>query len=466
MSAPGSFRAGNGREKGEMETLASKRFSNQDLKKLIIPLVIEQLLAITVGLADSMMVARVGEAAVSAVSLVDSVNVLLQNAFAALATGGAVVAGQYLGRRETDKACRSAQQLLLFMGECAVGVTVLLYVLKHFILHVVFGSIAPDVAAYANTYFIIVEASTVFLAIYSVGAALFRVMGNSQVSMKVSLIMNAINVVGNATLVFGFHMGVAGVAIPTLVSKAAAAVMMVALLYRKDFLLHLTKPFSFRHEKLIIQNILKIGVPNGVEGSMFQLGKILLLSVVAVFGTASVAANAVGNTLCSFQILAPQSIGLGMVTVVSQCVGAGDFEQARYYTRKLMRWGYAAMTLSVGVLFLAMPFLLRVYGLSHEATHFARIIILTHGGFGMLLWPAAFQLPQALRAAGDTQFTMVVSSASMWTFRVILGVIFARICGFGVLSIWYSMYIDWVVRVFFFIRRYRGHQWELKALKE
>lgn len=449
-----------------MESLSSLKFSNQDLKRLIIPLVIEQLLAITVGLADSMMVARVGEAAVSAVSLVDAVNVLLQNAFAALATGGAVVAGQYLGCRETDKACRSAQQLLLFIGECAIGVTVLLYALKYFILHVVFGSIAPDVAAYSNTYFMIVEASTFFLAIYSVGAALFRVMGNSRVSMRVSLIMNAINVAGNAVLVFGFHMGVAGVAIPTLVSKGVAAVMMVWLLYRKDFLLHLTRPFKFRHERLIIHNILKIGVPNGVEGSMFQLGKILLLSVVTAFGTASVAANAVGNTLCSFQILAPQSIGLGMVTVVSQCAGAGDFLQARYYTRKLMRWGYAAMALSVGVLFLAMPFLLRVYGLSHEATHFARIIILTHGCFGTAIWPAAFQLPQTLRAAGDTRFTMVVSSASMWTFRVILGVIFARICGFGVLSIWYSMYIDWMVRVFFFIRRYRGHRWELKALKE
>jgi putative MATE family efflux protein len=441
-------------------------FSNRDLRKLIIPLVIEQLLAMTVGLADSMMVARVGEAAVSAVSLVDSVNVLLVQAFAALATGGAVVAGQYLGRRETDKACVSAGQLMLFMGECALVITALLYALKYFILHVVFGNIAADVAGYADTYFLIVEASTFFLAVYSAGAALFRVMGNSKTSMLVSLIMNAINVAGNAVLIFGFHCGVEGVAIPTLISRVVAAVLMTALLCRPAQAIHLERPFRFHHEKQMIRNILRVGVPNGIEGSMFQLGKIMLLSCVTVFGTASVAANAIGNTIANFQCMAPMSVGLGMVTVVSRCVGAGSFERARYYTRKLTKWGYASMLAVNVIIFLLMPLLLKVYGLSDTATAYARIILWTHGGIGVFIWPLAFELPQALRAAGDTRYTMIVSSASMWTFRVILGVIFARLCGFGVLGIWFSMYIDWVVRAVFFVVRYRGHRWELMGLKE
>ncbi|MCI2055630.1 MAG: MATE family efflux transporter [Oscillibacter sp.] len=449
-----------------METRSLIDFSNKDLRKLIIPLVVEQLLAITVGLADSMMVACVGEAAVSAVSLVDSVNVLLQNAFAALATGGAVVAGQYLGRRQTEKANHSAQQLMLFMGELAVVITAALYILRNFILHVVFGAIAPDVAAYANTYFLIVEASTFFLAIYSAGAALFRVMGNSGISMRVSLVMNAVNVVGNAVLIFGFHRGVEGVAIPTLISRIVAAVGMVVLLHRPSLVLHLDKHFSFRHEKLIIGNILRIGVPNGIEGSMFQLGKIMLLSVVTVFGTASVAANAISSTIANFQCLAPLSIGLGVVTVVSQCVGAGDYTKARYYTRKLIKWGYASMLAVNLLIFLLMPLLLRIYGLSAEATAYAKIILWTHGGFGILIWPLAFELPQALRAAGDTRFTMLASSISMWTFRVILGVIFARVLNLGVLGIWFAMYVDWVVRAACFVIRYRGHRWEKKALKE
>jgi len=442
------------------------RFSNRDLRKLIIPLVIEQLLAITVGLADSLMVARVGEAAVSAVSLVDAVNVLLVSMFSALATGGAVVAGQYMGRRETEKANLAGGQLLLFMGEIALGVTALLYLGRGFILGVVFGSIAPDVAAYSNTYFLIVEASTLFLALYNGGAALFRVMGNSGISMWVSLIMNAINVVGNGILIFGFHRGVEGVAIPTLVSRIAAAVMMLVLLRNPKLPLHLEKKFRFRHEKQMIRNILLLGVPNGIEGSMFQLGKILLLSVVAPFGTASVAANAIGNTIASFQILGPQSIGLGMVTVVSRCVGAGDFDRARAYTRKLMRWGYASM-LAVNLPMLAsLNAVLGLYGLSQTATDYARIILTLHGCIGILIWPVAFQLPQTIRAAGDTRFTMLTSSISMWTFRVVLGVLMARTFQMGVLGMWYAMFVDWVARSIVFVLRYRGHRWETKALRD
>lgn len=449
-----------------MGDTAEVRFSNRDLRKLIVPLVIEQLLAITVGLADSLMVARVGEAAVSAVSLVDAVNVLLVSMFSALATGGAVVAGQYMGRREAEKANLAGEQLLLFMGEVALGVTALLYLGRGFILGVVFGSVAPDVAAYSNTYFLIVEASTLFLALYNGGAALFRVMGNSGISMWVSLIMNAINVVGNGILIFGFHSGVEGVAFPTLVSRIAAAVMMLVLLRNPKLPLHLEKKFRFHHEKQIIRNILLLGVPNGIEGSMFQLGKILLLSVVAPFGTASVAANAIGNTIASFQILAPQSIGLGMVTVVSRCVGAGDFGKARAYTRKLMRWGYGSM-LALNVLMMAsLNAVLRLYGLSQTATDYARIILTLHSCIGVLIWPLAFQLPQTIRAAGDTRFTMLTSSISMWTFRVVLGVLMARTFQLGVLGIWYAMFVDWVTRSIVFVVRYRGHRWETKALRD
>jgi len=449
-----------------MGTDASIDFSNRALRKLIIPLVIEQLLAITVGLADSLMVARVGMAAGSAVSLVDTVNILLINSFAALATGGAVIAGQYLGRRETEKANRSAWQLLLFMGECSLVITAILYLLRGFILNVVFGAIEPDVAAYANTYFLIVEASTFFLAIYNAGAALFRVMGNSKTAMWVSLIMNLVNVVGNAILIYLFHRGVEGVAIPTLISRIVAAVLIVVLLLRPGLPLRLERPFRFRHDKQMIRNILHVGVPTGIEGGMFQLGKILLLSVVAGFGTASVAANAIGNSIANFQVLAPQSIGLGIVTVVSRCVGAGDFEKARYYTKKLMVWSYVSMIVSVAIIFVCTPGLLWLYNYSAEATYYAKIILWFHGGAGSLIWPIAFVLPQAIRAAGDTRFTMTVSTASMWAFRVILGVVMATTLGLGVLGTWYAMFVDWAVRSIFFGIRYRGHRWEAMGLKE
>ena len=440
-------------------------FTKEDLRRLIVPLVIEQLLAITVGLFDSVMVSQVGEAAISAVSLVDTVNVLLVNAFAALATGGAVIAGQYLGRREPQKAGHSGQQLLLFMGEASILIMALFYLGKGFVLGVVFGQVEPDVAAYANTYYLIVEASIPFLALYSAGAALFRVMGNSKISMWVSLLMNLINVIGNAILIFGCHMGVEGVAIPTLVSRLVAAVAMIVLLRRPGLPLRIER-FSFRHDRYVVKHILRFGVPNGMESSMFQLGKILLLSTVSVLGTASVAANAISNTVCTFQCVPGNALGLAMVTVVSRCVGAGNYEKARYYTKKLLKSTYLYMCGTIALVLALLPLIMRLYNVSDQAAEYARQIIWLHGIVGIILWPASFTLPQALRAAGDTRFTMAVSTVSMWTLRVGLGVLLGRYWGFGVVGIWIAMFADWTLRVAFFIPRFHGHKWETMGIRE
>lgn len=447
------------------KTQLTVEFTKQDLRKLIIPLVIEQLLAITVGLCDSVMVSQVGEAAISAVSLVDTVNVLLVNAFSALATGGAVIAGQYLGRREQAKAGHAGEQLLLFMTEVSLAVMVLFYLCKGFVLGVVFGQVEPEVAAYANTYYMIVEASIPFLAVYNAGAALFRVMGNSKISMWVSLGMNLVNVVGNAILIFGLHRGVEGVAIPTLVSRMVAAVAMIILLRRKDLPMHVER-LSLRHDRYVVKNILRFGVPNGLESGMFQLGKILLLSTVSVLGTASVAANAIGNTVTTFQCVPGNALGLAMVTVVSRCMGAGSYTQARYYTKKLLAKTYLYMAGTIALVLALLPLILQLYSVSPEATDYARTVIWMHGVVGALLWPAAFTLPQALRAAGDTRFTLAVSSISMWTIRVGFGVLLGRYWGFGVVGIWMAMFIDWLVRVLFFIPRFRGHKWESMGLRD
>lgn len=439
-------------------------FTKADLRRLIVPLVIEQLLSITVGLSDSLMVSQVGEAAISAVSLVDTVNVLLVNAFASLATGGAVITGQYLGRREVGKAGHSAQQLLLFMAEVSLAVMVLFYLGKGFVLNVVFGQVEADVAAYANTYYMIVEASIPFLALYSAGAALFRVMGNSGTSMWVSTAMNAINVVGNGLLIFVFHRGVEGVAIPTLVSRIFAAAAMLVLLRRPNLPIQVER-FTFRHDRFVVKNILHFGVPNGIEGSMFQLGKILLLSTVSVLGTAAVAANAIGNTLASFQVVPGTALGLAIVTVVSRCVGASEYDRVRYYTKKMMRTAYLYTVLVIALILACLPLILKLYNVSDQAREWATQILWMHGLCGILIWPLAFTLPQALRAAGDTRFTMVASTVSMWTLRVGLGVLLGRYWGFGVLGIWMAMFADWALRAALFVPRFHGHKWETMGLE-
>lgn len=435
-------------------------FSNKDLRTLIAPMVIEQLLAVLVGMADTIMVAVVGESAVASVSLVDNINVLLIGLFMALATGGAVVAGQFLGHKDTKKANTAAQQLIFFMILFSVLIMIIVYLGKWFILHIVFGQIEPDVMAYADTYLMIVTASIPFIAVYNAGAAIFRVQGNSAISMKVSILMNGINVAGNAILVLGLHCGVEGVAIPTLVSRIVAAVMMICLLFNQKLTIHLSKNMQIRFDWGMIGRILRIGIPNGVENSMFQLGKLVLLSLISTFGTVAITANAVSNTVAAFAILPGQAIGMGMVTVVSQCVGADDYEQVRYYTKKLMKYAIGAMAVTNLLVMAAIPLVTTAYQLSPETAQITRNILIFHSICAIVIWTFSFTLPNALRAANDVKYAMIVSLLSMWFCRIVMGVVFGAYIGLGVMGIWIAMILDWCVRSIFFLTRYHKGKWE------
>ena len=448
-----------------MSELTKRPFSDRDLLRLLIPLVVESLLAVTVGLADSLMVARLGEAAVSSVSIVDTVNVLLINLFASLATGGSIITGQYLGARAMDKAQRSAEQLLLFMAVVSLGVMAAMYALRSAIIFGLFGSVEPDVAAASVEYFNIVELSIPFLAVYSAGAALFRVMGDSKTSMKISLWMNLINVAGNALLIFVFKWGVAGVAIPTLVSRIFAAAAVLWLLHNPNLTIRLTKEFHWGFERQAVRQIIRTGVPNGIEGSLFQLGKILLVSVAAQFGTAAITANAIGNTLGSFHCLPGNSVGMAMITVISQCVGRRDYDDVRFYTKRLLV--YACVSMAVFNIFMIAitPAILNIYNVSAETWDLAWKINFMHAFMCILIWSFAFTYPQALRAAGDTRFIMIVSIVSMWIFRLGLGTWLATRGGYGVLGIWIAMFSDWIVRIICFTVRWRSGKWETKAIR-
>lgn len=436
------------------------RFSNQDLRKLIIPLIIEQFLQISVGLVDSVMVASVGEAAVSGVSLVDSVFILFINVFSALATGGAVVAGQYIGRKDAETGCRAAWQMLLFVGALSILVMAACYVFRDFILYQVFGDIDAEVRHNSKVFLLIVSASIPFIALYNAGAAVFRVMGNSKIAMQMSLLMNGINLVGIAILIYGFHFGVAGAGIPTLVARVTAAVIIIVLLCDQKRLLHLPRPFIFHVDKMLLKRILYIGVPNGLENSMFQLGKILVLSLVSSFGTAAIAANAIGNYVAMFAILPGIALGYTTITVVSQCVGAGDYQQVRYYTKKLIKLCYLSMLAFNGIVVLALPLILHVYGLSDLASHYARQILLYHAVCAVTIWPLSFTLPNTLRASNDVSLTMLISILSMWVFRVGFSYLLGLYFHLELFGVWISMTIDWLIRAICFVLRYRSGKWK------
>lgn len=439
-------------------------FSNRALKRLIAPMIIEQFLAILVGMSDSIMVATVGEHAVSGVSLVDNIFILLIYLFAALATGGAVVMGQYLGQNKHEKANRAVNQLILFTALFAICIMIGLYLARNLILHRVFGAIEANVMEASKTYLLIVSASIPFIALYNAGAAVFRTMGNSKVPMYLSMMMNAINVGGNAILIFGFGMGVAGAATSTLVSRVISAVAIIFLLCSPEHLLHLERPFSFKLDFGMLKKIAYIGIPNGLENGMFQLGKIMVLSMITGFGTAAIAANAVSNIIATFQVLPGMSVGMAVITVCSRCVGAGDYEAARYYTRKILKLVHILIIVFSVTTLVTLPGIMHLYNLSDDAMTFTKQIIWYHGICCMLIWPEAFTLPNTLRAASDVKFCMILSIISMWVFRIAFSYIIGVRMGMGVLGVWIAMTIDWAVRAVLFIIRYRGKRWQHKSI--
>ena len=435
-------------------------FSRNDLVRLIIPLIVDQFLQVAVGLSDSIMVARVGEAAVSGVSLVDTVMLLIINIFTALAIGGAVIAGQYLGRKDPKTGCEATAQLFNFTFLFSIFIMILGYLGQNVILYHVFGKIEPEVMKDSRTYLLIVLSSIPMIAMYNAGAAIFRAMGNSNIAMKTSLLMNSINVFGNALLIFGFHRGVEGVAIPTVVSRGVACVVILILLNNQKHELHILHPYPFKIKWNVLKKILYIGIPNGLENSMFQLGKIAVLSLVSGLGTASLAANAVGNNIANFAILPGMSFGFALITVCAQCVGAGDFEQVKYYTKHMMRVEYLCLIASNLIVILALPFILSVYNLSDEAARYANDIILYHAACVVTIWPLSFTLPNTLRAAADVKVTMVLSIISMWVFRFGFSYLLTMVFHMGIFGVWVAMTIDWLVRGIFFVCRYKSGRWQ------
>lgn len=436
-------------------------FTGKQLRALILPLIVEQFLGIFVGMADTMMVASAGEAAVSGVSLVDSLNVLLIVLFVALTTGGSVIISQHLGAKSYSDALKSAQQLLLSTTSLSLLMTAIALLGNYWLLHFIFRNIAPDVMGHARIYFFILAFSYPFLAIYNSCAAIFRAMGNSKISMTASLVMNLLNVCGNALLVFCFHMGALGVAISSLISRMFAAAFLLLMLRRPDQLITL-KTYSLQFDTGIIRKLLYIGVPSSIETSIFQIGKLLVLSVVAGFGTSATTANAVSNSLSQFALIPAAAIGTAMITISGQCIGAGAYDLAVSYTKELLLLSHGILAATNLIMFFACPYLLPLYSLTPETLQTATLLIRVHSIGAIFLYPESFMLTNTLRAAADVKYPMVVSILSMWIWRVgfsyILGIYFHM----GVLGVWVAMLSDWLCRSICFGLRFRSGVWKTK----
>lgn len=440
-------------------------FSNQDLKNMIVPLFFEQLLVMLVGIMDTFIVSYVGEAAVSGVSLVNSFNTIFIYLFTALASGGAVVISQYIGNKDQKNSVRSSSQLLMFSTMFSIVLTCIVLVLHKSILSALFGRVDTDVMNACITYIVLSALSYPFIAIYNAGASLFRSMGKTKTTMYVSLASNVINVIGNCIGVFVLHAGVAGVAIPSLIARAFSAIVITNLCFKNDQTTYYTTKDIFAFDTDILKRVLSIAIPNGIENGIFQFVKVALSSVVALFGTYQIAANGVAQSIWSLAALVGATLGPVYITVIGQCMGNGDKEQAKYYFKKLNK---LAIVLSItwnAIVLALTPLLMHFYQLSSETVQLIFYLVVIHNVFNAIVYPVSGPLSNGLRAAGDVKFTMFVSIASTLLGRFIFSIIFAIYLNLGVIGIAFAMCLDWTIRAVIFYCRYRSLKWlEFKVI--
>ena len=436
--------------------------SNRQIRNLVIPLIIEQLLSSLMGTADTMMVSTAGSAAISAVSLVDAINVLIINVFAALAAGGSIICAQYLGRGERSEANETGRQLILCVTFLSTLVMLAFIALRTPMLKLIFGSVEADVMSNAQTYLLITVLSYPFIALYNASAALFRVDGNSRLPMVVSTACNLINIIGNAILIFGFGLGVAGAAISTLISRILNAVIMLAFQRQDKQSVVVRDYLSMRPQPKRIWNIMAVGVPTGIENGMFQFGKLVIQSTVSTLGTTAIAAQAMTATLEMLASTSALGVGMALMTVAGRLLGAGMIAEARAATKKLCVWAEGTVIVLCALIAAGVAPLTRICGMEAESAAMTVRLTLIICAVKPFIWMPAFIPPYTLRAAGDVRYTMLVSSIVMWICRVVASVVLMRVFHTGPLGVWLGMFLDWTVRSVCYFIRFRGDKWTKK----
>ncbi|WP_026651644.1 MATE family efflux transporter [Butyrivibrio proteoclasticus] len=439
-------------------------FSNRKLLLLLIPIIAEQFLNSLMGMADSMMVSNVGEAALSGVTLVDSINNLVIQAFNALATGGVIICSTYIGQKDIFRAKEAAKQVALVSFFISVVIMTICLSVRMPLLHLIFGQVEKDVMDVAGIYFLLTIISYPGIALSAAASAIFRAQSNTKLPMNVAIVSNILNVAGNALLIWGFGLGVLGAALATMLSRIFSAVVLLFLLRRKDRLIPVRDYLQIRPDFSKIRTILAMGIPNGIENSMFQFGKLAIQSSVSTLTTAAIAAQSMTTIFENVNGVAGIGVGIGLMTIVGQCLGAGRKDEAVYYTKKMIGWGYIAILASCLFAFAISGPVTTLAGMSPEAASLCLHMLLWITIVKPILWPTSFVTPYAMRAAGDVKFSMLVATLTMWLCRVSLSTYLIRVVGMGPMGVWIGMFADWGIRGIVFTIRFKGMKWIHKVV--
>ncbi len=453
-------------------------FSRRDLLKLIIPVFFQQVLNMTVGMINTMMVSNAGDAAVSGVSLVVTLDNVLIVFFTALVTGGAVIVAQRLGTSNTGDISEAAKQLLYATTIMATLVTTVVLIFRQPLLNGLFGNAEADVLMHANDYFFLVALSFPFLAISEAAGACFRSSGNSIIPLVTSLIINGVVIGGNGIFILWLDMGAQGAALSTLIARIVGAAILLLLVLNKKYPVHIERLFHYKPSLRVIKGILNIGVPNGIENTLFQLGRLLTQALIATFATSVIAANSVALNLANFQYAVNTAFSVVIIPVVGRCIGAKRIDQAKYYSKLLMAAEYVMLWLVIGVTLIFIRPLMSAYGISADAVDLTIKLVLYHSILAAIIYPLGFLLPSTFRAASDVKFTLYVSMISMWCLRVALAyflaldsvTIFKVITlpglGWGIMGVWIAMFLDWILRSTLYLIRYIRGRWLKSKLLE
>ena len=439
-------------------------FTDQMLKAMIVPLLIEQLLQLIVGIADTMMVSYAGEATVSGVSLDTMIYTIFIYLFTATATGAAVIVSQYIGRGDHDSANLAASQGFHIAGVVSLICLALTLLFGNAVLSRLYAQVDGAVMSACQVYLRIVALSFPANAIYNAGAALYRSMGRTRATMLVSAAMNLLNVIGNAVGVFVLKAGAAGVAWPTTLSWWFAAIVMTALCFNEDNPVRVRPRDMLLPRKAMAGRILRIAVPNAAEQVLFQLAKVVLGSLIATFGTSQIAANGIGQTLWSLAACMCTSMSPVFITVVGRCMGAGDPDAAAWYMRKLTRLSLMLSTVWNALVLLLVPAILPLYAVTAETRRFIWIIVIIHNVFAALVQPFALPLSSGLRAAGDVQFSLWSSLLCTVVFRTALSFLLGLGLNLGIVGIAWAMVLDWCLKALLDVLRFRSGKWRDKRV--
>lgn len=436
-------------------------FDKKQLFGLILPIVIEQLLNSLMGMMDTMMVSTVGSTAISAVALVDSINNLVIQIFSAMAAGAAIICSQFIGSGDNEESSQTARQVVLTVFVIAVSISAVCLLGGERLLLLIFGSVEDTVMRNARSYFLITALSYPFLALFSAGAAFYRASGNAKFPTKVSVLSNVINVTGNALFLYGFHWGVAGAAFATLLARIFSTVVIFYCLRKPRQTIVVRDYLKIRPDMPLIVKIMAIGIPTGIENGMFQFGKLAIASTVSTMGTVAISAQAMTDIMELVNGIFSNSVGIGLMTVVGQCIGAHRSQEARYYIVKLMRVAWIGVLVSCLLVLAFTKPVTWISGMEPAAADLCLKMVTAMTIVKPLVWVGAFGLPYGFRAAGDVRVPMIVSVCSMWFCRVGICVLLVRVFHFGLMAVWIGIFVDWIVRATVFsVRFVRGKQME------